>query len=154
MEQNPEKKGGRKYTPEEAAAIKEVFLQAHENNGGTISASCRKAGIARQTFYDWTDPLKPLYDAEFAERCKEIKEECVDNVEVSVYTNALEGSYSHAALYLKTMRPEKWRETSHINLNGTLNAPAFTLTKEDALEVLRKAGMEPPAEPPVDDQGA
>jgi hypothetical protein len=55
---------------------KELFLEVFANSLGTITLACDKAGIGRQTFYDWK-----ANDGEFHARLIEIERQRVDMVE-------------------------------------------------------------------------
>lgn len=59
---------------------KKAVLQALEEAKGIVSAACKAAGIARQTFYEWKNE-----DSEFAAAVEDIQEVAIDYVESKLF---------------------------------------------------------------------
>lgn len=131
------------WTDDDRAFIKAIFLDAHKNNGGNVSASCRACGIDTKTYYNWCNPTYAHYDQDFAEQSGEVAEECDDNVESALYRNALEGNHSSQAFWLTNRRPGKWKSMQHHNSTANVHVTgmADNMDFEQALEIVKAAGL-------------
>lgn len=99
---------------------------------GSISAACVAAKVSRRTAYD-ERARNPL----FHERIREIAEECVEEVESTLYRRAIAGGTTEIIFFLKCHEPEVYgdrlraehehlsRYTAH---NGLLASPQRELS--------------------------
>lgn len=146
------------WTDEDRDFIKAVFLQEHRDNGGNVSASCRRAGIDTKTYYNWCNPTYSHYDQEFAEASLEVAEECDDYVESALYRNALEGNHSSQAFWLTNRRPGKWKSVHHHNTVANVNVQGVgNMSFDQALEIVKASGLDvpepnPDLAPDIDDE--
>ena len=76
---------------------KEKFVEIFEMSACNVSLSCKKAKIARQTFYNWIEE-----DLEFAERIADAQEGILDMAESMLLKKVREGSTSELIFLLKT----------------------------------------------------
>lgn len=76
---------------------KELFLEAYDAAAGNISVACKKANIARKTFYNWRDA-----DKEFAEKVNEVDESFCDLLESKAKQKVMEGDTTMLIFMLKT----------------------------------------------------
>ena len=67
---------------------------------GTVYHAAKAAGVSRQTVYRWRDD-----DVEFASLWEEAIENAVDEVESTIYHQAVGGNTLAAIFYLKAHRP-------------------------------------------------
>jgi hypothetical protein len=72
-------------TPEQRIRKQERFLKAYRESGN-IKASCKVAGINRQTFYNWRD-----HDTDFQAQLPDAKEDACDTLEFAAYEQAVKG---------------------------------------------------------------
>lgn len=104
------------------AAMEAAFIEALRQRGN-IAASCRAAGIARSTAYQWRDE-----DEAFAAKWQEALDEALDGLESELWRRGKEGvdkpvtyqgaitatykEYSDtlALAIMKAHRPDKWSE--------------------------------------------
>jgi hypothetical protein len=76
--------------PTRRAKTREVmnrFLREYENTAGNISASCRRTGITRRSFYRWSDPKSTLpIHVSFQKRLARIRplDRILDEAELTV----------------------------------------------------------------------
>lgn len=99
---------------------------------GIISYACQKAGVSRQTFYDWKKQ-----DPEFAQAVEDVEEEIIDVVESKLLTQINDNNLTAIIFYLKTKgRKRGYVEMTDVNANlsGTMNLRPLT---EDEIEELR-----------------
>lgn len=103
---------------------KEAFLLALEKSAGNITMACRNVSISRQTFYDWTKPLKGNKkskaqhekDAElFKARVRQIEETNLDLAETKLLQRINGQTYEE--------------ETRERRLNATTNQYEMVVTK-------------------------
>jgi len=85
---SPHKDGG-PYSPAERTRKQQRFLKLYRECAN-IKASCRVAGINRQTFYNWRDN-----DPEFAAQLPEADKDADDTAEFSLYDRAIKGVESY-----------------------------------------------------------
>jgi hypothetical protein len=76
---------------------KEKFIEIFELSACNVSLSCKKAKIARQTFYNWIEE-----DSDFAEKIAEAQEGILDMAESMLLKKVREGSTSELIFLLKT----------------------------------------------------
>ena len=76
---------------------KEKFLEVFANNLGNVQDSCKAAGIARKTFYNWKDG-----DEDFAQAVEEIQEGLIDLAESKLLENIKSGKTNEILFYLRT----------------------------------------------------
>lgn len=84
--------------------------------GLSISSACDRAGIARQTYYDWR-----AGDPEFVAACESAIEQGTDKLEDIAYhraTRLRDGSDTLLIFLLKARRPERYRETIKQEISG------------------------------------
>lgn len=94
-------------------ARQEAFLEAFRLCG-KIAQSCKKARIHRETYRQWR-----LKDKAFVKRMEETKTDLVELLEDSYVTKALRADGEKANWnLLKSLAPEKYRETSDLNLKS------------------------------------
>lgn len=133
------RKTKQKRTYNTTARKKKVFLELLLKNAGNISLACKKADIARSTYYEWLDN-----DEEFANAVQDKEEELIDFAESQAF-KLLAGyqkvtnteTYDRKSgqvvnlkkvehigpdpaitkFLLERRRPEKYKNTQDINLN-------------------------------------
>lgn len=94
-------------------ARQEKFLAAFRLCG-KIGQACKKAGIDRETFRQWR-----LKDQEFVKRFADTKVDLTELLEDSYVGKALKADGEKANWnLLKSLAPEKYRETSDLNLKA------------------------------------
>ena len=76
---------------------KEKFLEVFANNLGNVQDSCKAAGIARKTYYNWKNN-----DDEFAQAVEEIQEGLIDMAESKLLDTIKSGKTNEILFYLKT----------------------------------------------------
>ena len=81
------------------------FLEALER-GLSVTQSCRAAGISRQTAYELRNT-----DERFKESWDQALDVAIDVVENKLRETALAGNVVAMIFYLKSARPERYRET-------------------------------------------
>lgn len=138
------------WSEDDRKFIKAVFLDAHKNNGGNVSASSRAAGIDSKTYYNWCNPTYVHYDEEFANESREVAEECDDNVESALYRNALEGNHSSQAFWLTNRRPAKWKSMQHHNSTAEVKVTNLSegMSFDQAIQIVKAAGIGVPEQDP------
>jgi len=83
--------------PRRTRARKRLLLEYLAQTRGIISPACKRAGIARRTFYYWLETDKEFYNA-----CVDIDEESVDFVESKLMDRIDAGSEKAIFFYLRT----------------------------------------------------
>ena len=76
---------------------KKNFLNAFDKSAANISKACEKAGICRQTYYDWMEK-----DKKFAQAVEEINEKMIDFAESMLKKNIAAGDNTATIFFLKT----------------------------------------------------
>jgi len=88
---------------------KKALLELLEKNLGIVTSSCRQAGVARSTYYQW------LKDADFANKVDEIQNVALDFAESQLYTQIKKGNVAAIIFYMKTKgRPRGYNERYEI----------------------------------------
>lgn len=114
--------------------IQKTLIMSLEANGGHIQNACKKAGIARATFYEWKERFEG-----FADRVDQIIAGQVDTMESALFKNGLEGNVTAQIFYLKNKRPEEWQDVSKIDaLVGVVDVRS---TKKEIAGVIEKYGL-------------
>lgn len=114
----------------EVAKRKANFLEVYKNNMCIVASSCLKAGISRQTFYEWRRE-----DPDFASKCEEIEELQKDMAEASILKQIKEGNTTMTIFYAKTkMRDRGYGEKQDINLHTPEELDFSKLTDEELLQ--------------------
>ena len=88
---------------------KKRFIEALTVHG-TVYHAAKAAGVSRQTVYRWREE-----DPEFADRWDEAIENAVDEVESTIYQQAVGGNTLAAIFYLKAHRP-MYRDRLNIDI--------------------------------------
>lgn len=88
---------------------KEEFLEVLRESTGIITIACQRKGMARATFYNWSNT-----DPEFKKKVEEIKKEQIGIVEDRLLKAILEGNVSAIIFYLKCKSAE-FRPRSEIS---------------------------------------
>jgi hypothetical protein len=145
-----------KVTPEKKSA----FCAALAASGGNVARACEAIDVARITAYRWRAD-----DPEFAKAWDEAKAIGLDALEDEATRRAFEGcekpvfhqgtmcgtvrEYSDtlAIFLLKGGKPEKFRETSKVELHGSLNVQQLSDEQLNA-EIARLAAIA--TLPPID----
>lgn len=122
-----EKKGAPKKDPKPAKAApagkvpaardlrKKVVMEALEQSLGVVTTACRKAGINRDTFYQW---LKN--DPEFKAAYEDLANVALDFAESKLHQRIAEGSDACTIFYLKTKGKHRgYVERTEIGGGGT-----------------------------------
>lgn len=111
-----------------------AFLEALRNSGN-VRASCRAAGISRQSAYDFRGN-----DAPFATAWQEALDEAIDVLEAAARQRALHSSDTLLIFLLKAHRPEVYRERVDMRVDVRLAAERLAKTTGlDADELLAEA---------------
>ena len=77
--------------------LKEAFLKAFETSAGNVSATCKKIGINRQTYYNWYNK-----DKKFKTKVEEMQESLLDFAETILMKKIKEGDNTCIIFFLKT----------------------------------------------------
>lgn len=116
---------------------KQKKLLKHLKEGhGIISYACLKAGVSRQTFYNWKKE-----DEEFAKAVEDIDEEIIDVVESKLLSQINDNNLTAIIFYLKTKgRKRGYVELTDVNanLNGSVNLRPLTNDELDELRMLNE----------------
>lgn len=114
--------------------IQKTIIMSLETNGGHIQNACKKAGISRNTFYEW----KERFDG-FAEHVDGIIAGQVDMMESALYRNGLEGNVTAQIFYLKNKRPEEWQDVNKID--ARLGVVDLSNAKKEVADVIKEFGL-------------
>lgn len=76
---------GRPLTPEQRTRKQDRFLKAYRESAN-VKASCKAAGISRQTYYNWRD-----HDEAFQAQLPDAKEDACDTLEFAAFERAVKG---------------------------------------------------------------
>lgn len=85
---------------------KAVFLEMFDRSNCRISVSCKIAGIARETYYDWRRKESPRFDPVFDEACRTIISHQGDRMEELLISNAENGNVAAQIFWLKSKHPD------------------------------------------------
>ncbi len=90
------------------------FLRQYEDTGGNISASCRRSGITRRTFYRWSDPKSTLpIHVGFQKRLARIRplDRILDEAELTVTAKIASGDLVAAMFVINKLGHRRgWTE--------------------------------------------
>lgn len=108
-------------------------LLKHLGEGrGIISYACQKAGVSRQTFYNWKTE-----DDEFAQAVENISEDIIDVVESKLLSQINDNNLTAIIFFLKTKgRSRGYVEQTDVNANITGGMKLRPLTRDEIEEVL------------------
>jgi hypothetical protein len=96
---------------------KKEFLEAFKKSLGVVSTACAKAGISRQSYYNWIEE-----DLEFAQACKDVFSYQCDFVESKLFESINNGSDTAIIFYLKTKGADRgYKEKLQLDNNISLN---------------------------------
>lgn len=112
------------------------LLKYLKEGHGIISYACQKAGVSRQTFYNWKKD-----DTEFAQAVDDYNEEVIDIVESKLLTQINDNNLTAIIFYLKTKgRSRGYVEMTDVNanLNGTMSLRPLTNEELDELRMLNE----------------
>jgi len=109
----------------------EEWLGAFKNYW-TISGACKRIGMSRETYYQWTRKYP-----DFLKRKKEIEKEQLDLVESKLYESINSGNLGAIIFYLKCRGGQKWKEKSIQEIRGKLKTEneQKQLTEEEKQKV-------------------
>ena len=116
--------------------VKKKLIKYLNEGKGIISYACSKAGVSRQTFYNWKKD-----DPEFAVAVDEINETIIDVVESKLLTQINDNNLTAIIFYLKTKgRNRGYVEQADINanLNGSVTLRPLTNEELDELRMLNE----------------
>ena len=116
--------------------IKKKLLKYLNEGKGIISYACQKAGVSRQTFYNYKKD-----DGEFAAAVDEINEGIIDVVESKLLTQINDNNLTAIIFYLKTKgRNRGYVEMvdSNVNLSGSVDLRPLTDDELNELGLMRK----------------
>lgn len=114
----------------EVAKRKDNFLEVYKNNMCIVASSCLKAGISRQTFYEWRRE-----DPDFASKCEEIEELQKDMAEASILKQIKEGNTTMTIFYAKTkMRDRGYGEKVELDHHTEVELDFSKLSDEELLQ--------------------
>jgi hypothetical protein len=93
---------------------KKTMLDALERTLGIVSTACEKAGVSRQTHYNW---LKD--DPEYKAAVDQIQESVIDFAESHLYKLIKEGNPAANIFYLKTKGKSRgYIERQEVEVSG------------------------------------
>lgn len=116
-----EPKGGSRRPPYRPSGEWRPAFLAALRGSGNIRESCARAGIARHVAYDLRD-ADPVFAAEW----KAALDDAVDELESAARARALHTSDNLLIFLLKAHRPEKYRESSRVEMSGPGGGPVET----------------------------
>lgn len=99
---------------------KNAVIQALEKTLGVVTPACQKAGISRDTFYEWFNK-----DEEFRKAVKATKDIALDFTENELLKQIKEGDTTAIIFYLKTQGKNRGyveRQESVVSVNPFLEA--------------------------------
>lgn len=105
-----------------------TFLKALRRNPN-VTAACRAAGVNRTTAYRHRDD-----DESFVAKWNEALDQSVDEVEEKAFRIAKDGDNQMIQFVLKAFRPERYRETSRVELDVRVGGVIFLPEKKDGAE--------------------
>lgn len=124
-------------TYKEFDKTKKKLLKYLNEGRGIVSYACSKAGVSRQTFYNYKKE-----DDAFSSAVDEISEEIIDVVESKLLNQINENNLTAIIFFLKTKgRSRGYVEMtdSNVNLNGGIKLRPLT---NEELDVLRSLNEE------------
>lgn len=102
-------RGGGPLTPKQREAKQAKFLKAYRETAN-IKISCKRAGVSRQTFYNWRDN-----DPSFAAQLPDADADANDTLEYAAYDRAVQGVPS----YVVSQGRMVYEEIPVFNKDGT-----------------------------------
>ncbi len=112
---------------------KKRFLEEFERALSIITISCARAGVGRQTYYDWInkDPI-------FAEMCKKVWRSQFDYVNDMLLGKIADGNLGAILFYLGRTGT-KYRDKIELSSDVGVRAQCVPYSDEELFEMLRKA---------------
>ena len=118
---------------EECRLRQEMFLTAFKKIFPNLGRACKEVGIAKATFNSWKTK-----DADFRVRYQEVVDDCLDDLEQSLFDTAKDPRYSSLAIaILKAYRKSTWGEkvehSGEVSMVSMVNAyrPAVKVVAEN-----------------------
>lgn len=112
---------------------RKLMLEALKASGGNISIACAKAGVSRQSHYNWIDK----FDS-YKKEVDNIEASNVDLAETMLMKNIREGKETSLIFFLKTKGRDRGyiekHAVEHSNPDGTMR-PIISMTDEQLLEI-------------------
>ena len=106
------------------------FLKALESTLGVVSPACKKADIARSTYYEWYSG-----DLDFRKAVDELKDVALDFAESQLFARMQAQSDASIIFYLKTQGKKRgYIERSEVELRQ--NKPDFSNFTDEELRQL------------------
>jgi len=105
---------------------REAFLEAYRNSGN-IRRSCEAAGIVRQTYANWLDADPSLIVDMLAAR-----QDAIEALEGAMRDMAMDGNVTAGIFLLKSLVPERYRETMNANLHVDTGLPSGSVDMDTA----------------------
>lgn len=100
-------------------AKKETFVKALYSNFGHITKACKICGVSRSWYYIELDA-----DQEFRDKCLNVDEYILDDVEESLLDQIKEGNTTATIFYLKTKGKKRgYVEKTEVEHSGSINMP-------------------------------
>ena len=113
---------------------KEALIVALEASLGIVTTACKKAGIARATYYEWM-----ASDETFKKQVQDLSEITLDFAESKLHEQMNSGSVASIIFYLKTKGKKRgYVERSEIEISG--GSPDFSDMTTDEIEELLRNG--------------
>lgn len=91
------------------------MLEALQSTLSNVTASCKKVGIGRTTYYDWLQS-----DPAFAHEVEMIKEMRVDYIEAKLMQGIDTGNMTGIIFALKSLKPDVYSERLQVTGKGDL----------------------------------
>lgn len=114
---------------------KKAFLEAYEKTLGNITASCKSAGVSRQTYYNWVEQ-----DEHFSTAISDLNESALDVAE-SVLKEIIVKQKNIVAVifYLKTKgKARGYVEKQEVDLSGQIGLSGGSEMNADKIAALKK----------------
>lgn len=102
-----------------AKVAKQNLIRVLEGAGNNVSEACKQVGVSRAVFYKWKNK-----DKKFCAAIDELIERVKDNVETSLYKEAIGGNVTAQIFFLKTRcRDRGYVEKQEIKVEGVTLPP-------------------------------